>query len=367
MKTDLSLKEIVRLPAVQRVRKPRRPLVSRKKMALIGCAIFAGILLVSAASLIVYRSSTVVVPNVIGQSYDLASLQLKRTGLSATISEKRYSTTAENVVLGQSPLKNKRTKKRTSVALVVSAGLEGLLMPNVVGDTELYAVNALRQKGLVVSVVAQVAPGPVGVVLSSAPSASSPLNTGDEVILRVSSPKEAVSLIAYDLRGKNVVIEPHYSPEATGDPSAQIARTLAALLQAADATVTISRSTNEKSVAQDTFDQRARAAWPDAVLVLDVSDARASGIKVYGAAAPDGTPSTGSLGEATYSRLTRIFGSVPYKQGSPDSVIESLNTARCTLGSVNSQHDRALFAESGWKDNVARCLYLALGQTLSQQ
>jgi eukaryotic-like serine/threonine-protein kinase len=88
------------------------------------------------------------VPNVQGLSEAQAVARLKGAGLSFTLGPQQFSSTvASGGVIGTIPPAGARTRTRTKVQVITSKGPEFLLVPDVLGDTQAHAVEALTTAG----------------------------------------------------------------------------------------------------------------------------------------------------------------------------------------------------------------------------
>jgi hypothetical protein len=244
---------------------------------------------------------------------------------------------------------------------VVSNGIEGFLIPDVAGDTYAEARFELEKLGLVISIVEEYSDAEPGLVLSTDPVAGVQAMVGDPIIVRVATEAPGDTLIDFRLAGRRVVIEPRYTSTTAGDVSFETARRLSSLFQAAGASVTVTRLSNEAQVGTSMYEERAAAARPDLFIVLLLSDGEREGLVVR-------TPSTdeGSVGQQVFERLRGHFPeSTALRTVDIFSPAPANMTVSVTLGSTSSANDQLLFGDAQWSDRVARAIYMAGGEALS--
>ena len=131
------------------------------------------------------------VPNVVGDTPADAELAIGAVGMTVgTISMQLSATVAAGNVISQSPtMSNFGYPSGTAVNLVVSAGATGILVPNVVGDTQAAASTAILAAGLTVGSVTTASSNTIaaGDVISESPAAGTGVLSGTAVSLVISS------------------------------------------------------------------------------------------------------------------------------------------------------------------------------------
>ncbi|MEP7064711.1 MAG: PASTA domain-containing protein [Gemmatimonadota bacterium] len=129
------------------------------------------------------------VPNVVGQTFEVAAAQLQKLGFVPQRGEQRFTAgAASGQILGQTPLPNALEPRGTKVVLDVSQGQRSTNVPQVVGMTRQQAELALQNAGLEPGDVTQrESPSPRGQVLSSSPAAGQRTPLPSEVSFVVSS------------------------------------------------------------------------------------------------------------------------------------------------------------------------------------
>lgn len=139
----------------------------------------------------------VTVPNVVGQSQNVAQLAITTANLVLGSSSQQNS---DNVPLGsvisQNPLAGTLVSKGSSVNLVISSGPAKVLVPNVTGQTQSLALQAITSANLVVGTTSQQSSDTVslGSVISQNPLAGAQVNKGSAVNLVLSSGPAQVSV-----------------------------------------------------------------------------------------------------------------------------------------------------------------------------
>jgi hypothetical protein len=136
------------------------------------------------------RSSTVPVPNVVGDTQAAATTAITGAGLTVgTVTTASSTTVPSGDVISESPAAGASVASGSAVNLVVSTGPPPVLVPNVVGDTQAAATTAITGAGLTVGTVTTAASTtvPSGDVISEAPAAGTSVASGSAVTLIVST------------------------------------------------------------------------------------------------------------------------------------------------------------------------------------
>ena len=129
-------------------------------------------------------------PNVVGLAQAAAETALIDAGLTVgDITERNDFTVAEGNVISQDPTAGTNLPEGATVNLVVSLGPPTVATPNVVGDTQAQAGNALDGAELVLGNVTQQASlsVPAGIVIAQQPAGGTVVIVGSGVDLVVSS------------------------------------------------------------------------------------------------------------------------------------------------------------------------------------
>src|SRR5204862_8191411 len=100
------------------------------------------------------------------------------------------------VVISQSPTAGVTAVSGTTVKLTVSSGAKPVVVPQVVGQTQGSAVNALTGLGLKPVLHNVGSAKPAGVVVAQQPAAGKEVDTGSKVTLNVSSGTQSTTPVS---------------------------------------------------------------------------------------------------------------------------------------------------------------------------
>ena len=129
----------------------------------------------------------ITVPNVVGKDSDSAVKAMTDSGLSVSTALQSSDIVAAGQVISQSVGAGTSVKPGTPVTLIVSSGVEQVVVPNVAGSTLADAQSALSGCGLFASVSEQYSDNvAAGVVISQSVVAGSSVNKGSSVGIVVS-------------------------------------------------------------------------------------------------------------------------------------------------------------------------------------
>lgn len=358
------------MPLVERERPPRRPLVSRTliAVALGGAALLA---LVLAFATWYVSGIGLVVPDVVGVQEGVARTRLAQAGLGVSTVERRFDIEPEGTVLSQSPGSGSRLPRGGTVGLVVSAGTEEFIMPDVTGMGINVARAQLEQSGLVVRIEAVESDQPSDTVIETIPAPGSLVRTSDIVRVRIASDGSASgALLPFALQGRVFVIDPLPAPGAEIDPALEVSRRLRSLLEASGAQVIVTRSVTETDVPVATRAQRAgeSATAVTAVIGLDVVPEVPTGLGILvpaeGSLPDPQVQASEDLADVLVRVLTEQQGPVTRAFLGSDPVVAATSAPalRVRLGALASREDIAAFRDPTWSDSVARSIYRALGE-----
>ena len=150
--------------------------------------ILAGVLFWFARSL--GDGGKVQVPAVIGLTKDEATSQLNELGFKVLASEEPSDTIEAGRVLSQNPGPGTKADKAATVKIAVSTGVEKIDVPDVVGQTQEEAVNALTAAGLKTKITTAEDPNAAeGTVASQQPAAGEKVLKDAEITITVSKGK----------------------------------------------------------------------------------------------------------------------------------------------------------------------------------
>ena len=127
-------------------------------------------------------------PNVVGMTQAAAETALTQAGLTATAQSGNSATVAKGEVISQSPPAAQKVPAGTSIGITVSQGPANAAVPNVVGQTQSDATDALKSAGLGTKVVTNYhADTPKGEVYSQSPAEGTLVAPGTTVQIVVSN------------------------------------------------------------------------------------------------------------------------------------------------------------------------------------
>lgn len=358
------------LPAIDRERAPRDPIISRK--AVIGAGVSLGALVVIAIVVaLVTMSATVAAPSVVGLDLDLARTQLARQSLTLEVVSERFSDQPAGQILEQDPPAGADMTRDIPLKVVVSGGTEEFPMPDVIGDGIPLARGLLEGRGLVVEVESVMSDQASDTVLSTTPAAGVLVRTGDTVRVQVSAPRNTdVGLQPYRLDGISVRIDPAPSGATQTDVTLEIGRRLRALLEASGANISMLRSTNTS----ETEARRSATAAESSATIsigLDVALQGPEGRVV--SSPPSMTAPIGPASEALAEVIeARLAVAVPpasriYSTSDPVFSVTREPWVRVVVGSAAQRTDSIAFSDPRWADSIARAIYSALGEVYGQR
>jgi len=360
-------------PLVIRERPSRAPFVSRFLIASI-----AALVAVTALALTfggwMYAAAAVAVPEVTGLAEGVARTRISQAGLSVGTIEKRFDQAPEGIVLAQFPDPAQQVRRGTQVSLVVSAGTEEFLMPDVTGLGIAAARGRLEQAGLVVRIEAVVSEAPVDTVVETVPAPGSRVRTAEVVRIRIAAEGSATSaLLPYRMEDLVFVIDPE--PPAIGDVDItfEVSRRLRSLVEASGARVVVTRSTTETDVVPTVRAERALEATPvvTAFIGIDAPETPPGGIAVL--SPYDDVPASREPGVALVDELVVLLSQpdIPVQRVflADDPVARDVPApaVRVRVGSFGVPEDLAAFRDPTWADTIARAIYRALGERFASR
>ena len=358
--------------------RPKRPaLIPRWILfTMLGVVLFAA----AVAGLVAYTTYTsrIEAPKLTGVDVGVARTRLAQEGLKLVISTRRFDALPADTVLEQSPTPGTELGRGAAVTVVVSAGTEEFVMPDVIGDGLALARGLLQDKGLEIRIESQPSNQPSDTVLSTNPGPRTPVRTGDIVRVTVASAgPSGTPLLPYAMRGIRVTLDPAPVAGQQVDVPLEVARRLRSLLEASGASVITTRSLIDTGTASQAPARALRAAdgssTATVALGIGTNPAGVGGLTVA-------TPKSGSAPVvATSTRLASEIASAlaagsgvktpKRSQVATDTVLGRTNApwARVTLGSFGSADDVARFRDPAWADTIARALYRAIARLYGQK
>lgn len=350
---------------------------SRRRRLVPRAAIIASIVIVllitaaTVASVTVARSRLVKVPAVAGLPASAAQETIEAGGLAYELSGTRVSSTVPSgQVITQDPEPGTLLDPGAVVSVVLSVGPQTFEVPDLVGSSLDGARDALSALGLTVVVESVSSETTEAVVLEMYPAPGAAVSPGDEVRLSVPGNAERTGvLLPYDLSGTSVLLDP--LPAGAGsdtDAAMEVARRLQALLEAAGAAVSTTRSPGAVPTPADRTASAAASA-ADILIGIDVGRGGSGGLRVLYTQATDGQVAADSRVYAL--AITRAASLPTLVVGEPAQVSDNVLGAfpgagvRVIIGDSSNEADRALFSDPAWADQVARAIYRGVGPALS--
>jgi len=357
--TRRSKADLLRVPALDRDRPARDRLFNTEALTRFMLWTLSAACVVAYIAIAAWAYAQATVPDVYGMPEAEAMATLQDLGLQGVVVGTRNSTQEAGEVVQQIPAQGEEVGRDGIVELTLSAGITGFVIPDVLGEEQATARLELERLGLQVEIRQMQSDAPPGTVLLTTPVAGTRVLSSEPddpkvVTLYVATHVGNAGLVNYHLNGLRVVIEPHYTTTAYGDVSFDVARRLSSLFEAADADVTVTRFSRERDVEEEVFATRATQVQPQLHIVLSIRDTGRSGISVRGSVGAETSTDTlvferlrNDLPRTTFQHIDS-FG-----QANADRVVEVV------LGSTDSTEDVANFAETFWRDRVARGIYMA--------
>lgn len=344
------------------------------RVLLLGGGALALVVSVFVTVVLLLPSRTVRVPDLIGVPRAEASDRATALGLTLQVRDTPFSPNiAKDSVAAQEPSAGLLVAPGTVLVVDLSAGSESFALPDVIGMDLETARNQLRTLGLTVTFDTAVSDATSGTIIASRPSAGTSVATGDSVLLTLATSVGAIA--NSDLTGVGFVLDP--APPAPGDASdvsLDVATRVSALLTAAGAQVTMTRTSTETSSA--TPSERAALARDTSAGVLiglDVAPSSLEGMVLRTMPPTGGSEQArelaGPLADAILASLRANVSTVATLTASGDTVLtdSGLPGVRLTLGSFASQSDAASFADEHWLEVVSNDIYRALAQLYGRQ
>ena len=140
-------------------------------------------------------SGHIAVPNVTSVPVQQAQQQLTNAGFQSSVT-RVASSRPKDIVISQAPSPGVTAVGGTTVKLTVSSGAKPVVVPQVAGQTQGSAVNALTGVGLKPVLHNVGSAKPAGVVVAQNPAAGKQVDKGSKVTLNVSTGKPSTTTVA---------------------------------------------------------------------------------------------------------------------------------------------------------------------------
>jgi serine/threonine-protein kinase len=145
-----------------------------------------------------------ILPNVVGKTFEDATVALKKEGFPAQQGESRFHKTIRaNIVLQEDPPAGSRQKRGTNVVLALSAGQKTAEVPVTTNMSQQQARISIENTGLVLGgVTEQLSDAPRGLVIATSPPAGTKVELPGTVDIVLSKGPATVNMP--DLYGRSV-------------------------------------------------------------------------------------------------------------------------------------------------------------------
>lgn len=145
-----------------------------------------------------------ILPNVVGKTFEDASVALQKEGFPAQQGESRFHKTIRaNIVLQEDPPAGSRQKRGTNVVLALSAGQKTAEVPVTTNMSQQQARISIENTGLVLGgVTEQLSDAPRGLVIATSPPAGTKVELPGTVDIVLSKGPATVNMP--DLYGRSV-------------------------------------------------------------------------------------------------------------------------------------------------------------------
>lgn len=151
-------------------------------------------------------NSEVTIPDVIDKSLEEATIELSNLGLKIKVVGTSKSDKEENTILEMTPNANLKVEKGSVIEVVISGGVETVVIPDLRDYDINYVENFLKQKGLKYEVTREEFSESVkkGYVIDQTPAKNEEVEVGSTVQLIISKGPEVKLVMVEDYVGKNV-------------------------------------------------------------------------------------------------------------------------------------------------------------------
>ena len=320
------------------------------------------------ASIWVYRSQLVVVPDLTATPIEEARTTLDGVGLMSVVEGSRVSAdVAVGGILAQEPAPGTSVPSGTEISLVVSAGSQTVRVPDLVGVPVDEARSALDDAGFRVSERIGSSEESRAVILEMYPAPGTLVNLGDTVRITVPGQSgEPEVLLPFEMSGVSVLVDPAPSSGGASDPALEVARRLVSLLEASGAEARLTRTSGDADATRGARVAASRESTAAVFIGFDISSGAGSGISVLYPGIPSAETTSSdaaTLAKSITSAIRLPGGRVNPMAPTDDPVLGGFSGegARLMLGDLHDAGDQSRFRDPSWADEVARSVYRALG------
>ena len=138
-----------------------------------------------------------VMPNIVGKTLEEAKTELRKAGIDYEISYEESGKYAADVIMSASVAAGEKVSANKTVEVIVSAGQNGVSIPDVTGKTEAEATAALEKEGFVVNKAEGNSDTvPKGSVMSQSPQGGEKAPLGSAIIITISAGSDNSNKVA---------------------------------------------------------------------------------------------------------------------------------------------------------------------------
>lgn len=138
----------------------------------------------------------ITVPDLSGLKEDEARRLLEKLGLTAWVSYEEHAEIAKGIVFRQDPGSGAHVFRGDSVSVIVSSGVGGITLPDVIGQKEKQAREILEDLGLAVVIASEITSDnkEPGTVAEQEPPAGAKVKKGQKVTLKLYAEKREITV-----------------------------------------------------------------------------------------------------------------------------------------------------------------------------
>jgi hypothetical protein len=353
----------------------RRPRLVPKAAIIAGVVIVAVLAAAGLTAYLVARSRLVDVPDLSGMTEPTADSVLREAGLSFERLGTRVSVDVPvGAVMSQTPVAGARVRRGTSVGVFLSAGPQAFVVPDLIGSPVSGAEEVLTALGFTVVLQPASSETTEAIVLEMYPAPGTSVSVGDEIRLTVPGPVAAEeALLPYDLQGLTVLLDPLPMPVPdVADAPTEVGRRLQALLEAAGANVTSTRSATGSVISEQERISIVSASSAVLYVSIQVSSGGSPGVTILHL--PSGGNQQRAESSTAYARAITRAATLPAltinePRASDDPVLKAFSgvPVSVVVGDTDSKDDVIRFGDPSWADQIARAVYRGIGTTYADR
>ena len=322
-----------------------------------------------AASAYVADTRLVEVPVVTGLRQANAEVALSQRSLEPEVSGQVSVDVPAGRVISQDPAAGTRVKRGSAVSLVVSVGRQTFSVPDIIGQPLQEAREELVALGLDVEVATVSSEVTGTVVLEMYPAPGAIVSVGDLVRLTVpGAGPSTTTLLPFDLAGLSVVLDPLPLVSADeGDVAMDVTRRLRALLEASEATVTVTRTATQGTPTPADRASLAGASGAELLVGIDLGQGGGAGLTTLYLTDQAGEAERTEGSRSVAQSITRAASTAGLMVNEPAVSSDAVLVAfpgigvRVIFADIDAAADAARIGDPEWADQVARAIYRGIG------